>query len=48
MKNIEYISAGAGSGKTHKLTEILAENIATSSGRGAADDLYGGRRLRVP
>ena len=29
MKNIEYISAGAGSGKTHKLTEILAENIAS-------------------
>lgn len=29
MKNIEYISAGAGSGKTHKLTEILAKNIAS-------------------
>lgn len=28
MKNIHYISAGAGSGKTYTLTEILAENIA--------------------
>lgn len=29
MKNIHYISAGAGSGKTYTLTEILAEHIAS-------------------
>ena len=28
MKNIHYISAGAGSGKTYTLTEIMAERIA--------------------
>lgn len=33
MKNIHYISAGAGSGKTYTLTEILAENIAKGSCR---------------
>lgn len=29
MRNIHYISAGAGSGKTHTLTEILADHIAS-------------------
>lgn len=29
MKNIHYISAGAGSGKTYTLTEILAEHIVS-------------------
>ena len=33
MKNIHYISAGAGSGKTYTLTDILAENIAKGSCR---------------
>ena len=28
MKNVTYISAGAGSGKTHNLTTTLAELIA--------------------
>ncbi len=27
MKNITFIYAGAGSGKTHKLTELLFEKI---------------------
>jgi ATP-dependent exoDNAse (exonuclease V) beta subunit len=25
MKNIKFINAGAGSGKTHRLTEVLAD-----------------------
>lgn len=33
MKNIHYISAGAGSGKTYTLTDILSENIAKGSCR---------------
>ena len=33
MRNIHYISAGAGSGKTHTLTEVLADHIASGSCR---------------
>lgn len=33
MRNIHYISAGAGSGKTHTLTEILADHIASGACR---------------
>ncbi|CDN32989.1 ATP-dependent DNA helicase UvrD/PcrA [Mucinivorans hirudinis] len=29
MKNIQYISAGAGSGKTYRLTEILSERLSS-------------------
>ncbi len=32
MKNVTYISAGAGSGKTHKLTDILTELIIGEKG----------------
>jgi superfamily I DNA/RNA helicase len=32
MKNIEYINAGAGSGKTTKLTQILSEELSKANG----------------
>ena len=32
MKNITYINAGAGSGKTYTLTNILAEKLAERAG----------------
>lgn len=36
MKNITYISAGAGSGKTYKLTELLSEKLAETNKNGEA------------
>ena len=32
MKNVTYINAGAGSGKTYKLTEILSEELKKQEG----------------
>ena len=31
MKNIQYINAGAGSGKTTKLTQILSEQLGNTN-----------------
>ena len=31
MKNIQYINAGAGSGKTTKLTQILSEQLGNAN-----------------
>ena len=33
MKNIQYINAGAGSGKTTKLTQILSEELGKSDAK---------------
>ena len=33
MNNIEFISAGAGSGKTYKLTETLAQALESGAAR---------------
>lgn len=33
INNIEFVSAGAGSGKTYKLTEILAESLESGTAR---------------
>lgn len=33
MNNIEFISAGAGSGKTYKLTETLAQALESGTAR---------------
>lgn len=36
MKNVTFINAGAGSGKTYKLTETLSEKLAEKDGNGNA------------
>ncbi len=33
MNNIEFVSAGAGSGKTYKLTETLAQALESGAAR---------------
>jgi HrpA-like RNA helicase len=33
MKNVTYINAGAGSGKTTELTKILAKELCKKDGR---------------
>ena len=50
MRNVTYINAGAGSGKTYTLTKILAEKLSKKRGRafrGYSYDLYGIGSSRV-
>ena len=45
MKNITYINAGAGSGKTYNLTELLSDVLGKKKAR--PDEVMGQRRSSV-